>query len=98
MQDQQRCINICQHSSCLAQGAAKVLLAFKMADLPDHTIIMTTGCLGQCSTSPTVYITPDEVWYCRVQPSDVPIIVEQHLKAGKLVQEKLHPRFHQGFG
>ena len=27
---------VCQHSSCLRQGAARVLLAFQVEDLPDN--------------------------------------------------------------
>ncbi|WP_013320963.1 (2Fe-2S) ferredoxin domain-containing protein [Gloeothece verrucosa] len=92
--EHQRCVMVCQHQSCQVQGAAKVLLAFHMADLPDDTLVMPTGCQGQCSTSPTVRIIPEEIWYCRVQSTDVPLIVEQHLKGGKPVKEKLHPRFH----
>ncbi|ACK71151.1 2Fe-2S ferredoxin [Gloeothece citriformis PCC 7424] len=90
----QRCVMVCQHSSCIVQGSAKILLAFQLADLPDDTFVMASGCQGQCSTSPTVRIIPDETWYYRVQLDDVNKIVEQHLKAGQPVTEKLHPRFH----
>ena len=31
-----RYVMVCQHSSCLRQGAARVLLAFHVADLPDN--------------------------------------------------------------
>jgi (2Fe-2S) ferredoxin len=53
-----------------------------------------SGCLGQCNIGPTVRVIPDEIWYYRVTPEDVPLIVEQHLKQGEPVQEKLNPRFH----
>lgn len=87
-------IMVCQHSSCAVQGALKVLSAFELADLPDDAIVMTSGCQGQCSTSPTVRILPEETWYFRVKPSDVERIVEEHLKGGKPVRSLLNPRIH----
>jgi (2Fe-2S) ferredoxin len=37
---------------------------------------------------------PDETWYCRIQPSHIPEIVQQHLRGNQPVQSLLHPRFH----
>jgi len=91
---QKRFVMVCQHSSCLVQGASKVLLAWQMADIPEDVIVMTSGCQGQCSTSPTVRIIPEETWYCRVKPEDVNQIVEEHLKNGQPVNRLLHPRIH----
>ncbi|GFE70342.1 ferredoxin [Chroococcus sp. FPU101] len=89
-----RCVHVCQHSSCLRQGSAIILLEFQLADLPEKTTILPCECQGQCSASPTVVVTPDQTWYYRVTPKDVTKIVEQHLKGGEPVKEKLHPRFH----
>ena len=90
------CILVCQHKSCLAAGSAEVLAAFENAQV-DGFEVTGTGCQGQCSSGPTVRIVPEETWYCRVKPSDVPVIVEQHLKGGQLVEAKLHPRIHMRF-
>ena len=91
-----RCVLVCQYKSCLTNGSEAVLAAFEAADLNDFTV-MGTGCQGQCSSGPTVRIVPEETWYCRVKPSDVPVIVGQHLKGGKRVEAKLHPRIHMRF-
>lgn len=91
---QQRCVLVCQHSSCVMQSSARILLALQITDLPEDIVVMSSGCQGQCSTSPTVRILPEETWYCRVQLSDVPLIVEHHLKRGKPLQNKLNPRIH----
>ncbi|HEY9832814.1 MAG TPA: (2Fe-2S) ferredoxin domain-containing protein [Stenomitos sp.] len=88
-----RCVLVCQHRSCLANGSEAVLAAFEAADLTDFTV-MGTDCQGQCTSGPTVRIVPEETWYWRVQPSDVPMIVEQHLKGGKPVDDKLNTRIH----
>ncbi|HEY9902917.1 MAG TPA: (2Fe-2S) ferredoxin domain-containing protein [Candidatus Sericytochromatia bacterium] len=93
---EERCVLVCQHTSCLAAGSAAVLAAFKAAE-PNGFTVTGTGCQGQCSSGPTVRIVPEETWYCLVQPSDVPIIVEQHLKGGQQVAAKLHPRIHMRF-
>jgi (2Fe-2S) ferredoxin len=91
---QKRFVMVCQHSSCLVQGSAKVLCALQMASVPDDVIVMTSGCQGQCSTSPTVRIIPEETWYCRVKPEDVNQIVEEHFKNHQPVTRLLHPRIH----
>ncbi len=93
---EERCVLVCQHTSCLAAGSAAVLAAFEATEVTEFRV-MGTGCQGQCSSGPTVRIVPEEIWYCRVQPSDVPVIVEQHLKGGKPVEAKLHPRLHMRF-
>ena len=90
------CILVCQYQSCLRNGSAEVLEAFEAAEVPGISV-QASGCQGQCSISPTVRITPEEIWYCRVKPSDVPLIVEQHLKGGKPVEALLNPRIHVRF-
>lgn len=86
-------VQVCQHRSCLRNRSDEVLLAFR-----DHQtaqiLVAETGCMGQCSAGPTVRILPDDTWYCRVRPEDVPRIVAEHLVEGRPVAEYLHPRFH----
>jgi (2Fe-2S) ferredoxin len=91
---QKRSIMVCQHTACLKNGSAQVLKTFQESDLPEDIIVKGVECQGQCSSGPTVRIIPEETWYCRVKPSDVSLIVNQHLKGGKRVEEKLHPRIH----
>jgi (2Fe-2S) ferredoxin len=84
---------ICQHRSCLKNGSAEVLAAFQARKISEVEV-QASSCLGQCTSGPTVRVLPDEIWYCRIQPSDVPEIVEQHLQQGKVVEAKLNPRIH----
>jgi len=88
---------VCQYQSCLKNGSAEVLAAFESADIPDNIIVEASGCQGQCSIGPTVRITPEEIWYARVKPADVPLIVAQHLQGGKPVKSLLNPRIHLPF-
>ncbi|HAC63931.1 MAG TPA: 2Fe-2S ferredoxin, partial [Cyanothece sp. UBA12306] len=46
MNNQQRLVIVCQHSSCKAQGSAKVLFAFQVANLPPDVVVRSTGCQG----------------------------------------------------
>lgn len=86
---------VCQHTSCLVAGSAAVLAAFG-EEVAGYKVV-GCECLGQCSTSPTVRVTPEEIWYYRVQPEDVPLIIEQHLKGGTPVEAKMNPRIHLRF-
>lgn len=90
-------MSVCQYRNCLNGGSAEVLAAFQANPIPD-VVVSGTGCLGQCSIGPTVRITPDELWYCRVKPEQVPVIVEEHLKHDRPVAAWLNPRFHPNFG
>ena len=88
-----RCVLVCQHQSCLRNGSAAVLAAFE-AHPVSGVKVEGSSCQGQCNTGATVRVTPDEIWYCRVKPSDVPVIVQQHLQAGKPVKALFNPRIH----
>ena len=91
--DTKHSVLVCQYRSCKKNGSAAVLAAFKSGEIPGVEVT-GSGCQGQCSTGPTVRVLPDETWYCRVQPQDVPEVIEQHLLHGKPVARLLHPRFH----
>jgi (2Fe-2S) ferredoxin len=92
-----RNISICQHQSCQRHGSAEVLNAFRQIPLPPGVTVHESGCLGQCSSGPTVKVNPDNIWYCRVKPTDIPVIVEQHLEQGEAVDALLNPRIHFKF-
>lgn len=64
---------ICQNTTCRKAGSAKVLAAFRSIAVPDVTVV-GSGCLGQCGNGPMVLVMPDQVWYRRVRPADVPLI------------------------
>lgn len=84
---------VCQNCSCRKQGAAKVLEAFQASPVPGVTAI-GCRCLGQCGNGPMVLVMPEEVWYCRLRPDEVPTVVERHLRGGKPVKGMLYSKFH----
>ena len=84
---------VCQNETCRQQGSKKVLAAFQ-AETPPEIEVESTGCLGQCGSGPMVLLLPEEIWYCHIHPDEVSEIVEKHLKQGRVVREKLYPKFH----
>ena len=87
------CVRVCLNRTCRKQGANLVLAAFEVSVVPQITVT-GSGCLGQCGNGPMVLVLPDMVWYSSVHPSQVPLVVEQHLLGGEKVKQMLYPRFH----
>jgi (2Fe-2S) ferredoxin len=82
-------------------GSAEVLAAFwsnPISNIESDIEIVASECQGQCNLGPTVRVLPDDIWYCRVQPADVPEIAVQHLQQGEPIDRLLHPRLHPKFG
>ncbi|MBE9180963.1 (2Fe-2S) ferredoxin domain-containing protein [Oculatella sp. LEGE 06141] len=84
---------ICQSKTCRKGGSARVLAAFEKCAVAEAAI-EASGCLGQCGNGPMVLVLPDDVWYCRVQPGEVPTVVQQHLQKDSPVQAMLYRKFH----
>ena len=94
-----RYVFVCQNHSCLGQNSQEVLKTFQaQTENWVGLYIEPSGCLGQFSTNPTIRVTPDTIWYYRVQPNNVPSIVTQYLKGNKplddLLKPKIYPRFY----
>ncbi|MBV8886392.1 MAG: (2Fe-2S) ferredoxin domain-containing protein [Chroococcidiopsidaceae cyanobacterium CP_BM_RX_35] len=84
---------VCQNRTCRKQGASKVLSAFQARPVQNITVT-GSGCLGQCGNGPMVLVIPEQVWYSGVQPSEVPAVIERHLKGGQPIVPMLYPQFH----
>jgi len=87
-----RQVIVCQNRTCRKQGSAKVLAAFQALPVPEVTI-MGSSCLGECGNGPMVLVMPEQVCYWRVNPDEVPAIVNQHLRGGKPVKAMIYPKF-----
>ncbi|MDJ1170964.1 (2Fe-2S) ferredoxin domain-containing protein [Roseofilum sp. BLCC_M154] len=86
-------VRVCQHQSCRKLGATQVLEAFELYPVEGVEVI-AVHCLGQCGNGPMVLVLPEEVWYCRVSPQEVPAVVERHLIGGNPVKGMLYRKFH----
>ncbi|HEY9738146.1 MAG TPA: (2Fe-2S) ferredoxin domain-containing protein [Trichocoleus sp.] len=91
-----RFVGVCQNRSCLRSGSDRVLAALAKHQSAE-LMIAASGCLGQCGSGPMVKVMPDNTWYCRVRPKDVPAIVTEHFQNDRPVKRLLHPRFHPQF-
>ncbi|MCB9495680.1 MAG: (2Fe-2S) ferredoxin domain-containing protein [Fibrobacteria bacterium] len=87
-----RVVYLCEGKVCGPAGGAENTAALREAlgerGVPGvHT--MRTGCQGFCKRAPVVSVQPDGVWYGEVTPTTARRIVEDHLVAGKIVEERV---------
>ena len=54
--------------------------------LQDEVRVIEAGCRGFCSMGPVLLVEPDGIFYIRVQPADVPELVEETLVKGRVVE------------
>jgi NADH:ubiquinone oxidoreductase subunit F (NADH-binding)/(2Fe-2S) ferredoxin len=89
-------VRVCLGPGCLPQGADKVAHAFKAAirakklKIPVKPLIKETGCHGFCSQGTLVNVAPQDLYYVRVKPEDVPEIVDTTLVKGKVIERLLY--------
>lgn len=87
-------IKVCSTTGCRAGGALKIIDAFKQElaerGLEDHIEIKKTGCRGFCENGPVMAIEPQDIFYNKVKPKDVPDIVSETLIHGEPVKQLLY--------
>jgi (2Fe-2S) ferredoxin/SAM-dependent methyltransferase len=76
--------------SCTANGSLRVIDALRR-ELAEQGVaasvqVTTCGSLGLCDRGPNLVVYPEGVWYSRVRPEDVPEIVREHLRGGRVVE------------
>ena len=88
------CVTVCGGTGCRAWGGEEVRLAFieeiRKQGLEDKVDVMRTGCHGFCERGPVVVILPKEIFYQQVVLGDVPEIVSETIKNGRLVERLLY--------
>jgi NADH-quinone oxidoreductase subunit F len=88
------CLAICAGTGCQAYGVSRVIEAFRKEletrGLADKVDILSTGCPGFCERGPLVTVKPSGIFYQRVQIKDVPVIVEETLINGRIVDDLLY--------
>jgi (2Fe-2S) ferredoxin len=67
---------------CGAKGGGELLELFReeveLRGIPPSAVLRNV-CTRRHEEGPVVFVYPDDVWYTRVEPKDVPEIVERHL-------------------
>ena len=83
-------VMVCRSTGCDATNSLAVIEAMKEEinhrGLEDEIEVVQTGCRGFCAMGPVMDIYPGGIFYCRVQPADVPEIVEETLIKGRVVE------------
>jgi NADH-quinone oxidoreductase subunit F len=81
---------ICEGTGCAASQAHDIRAALtaeiKRRRLDGEVRIVQTGCRGFCAMGPIVMIYPEGIFYCQVKPEDVPLLVEETLLKGRIVE------------
>jgi (2Fe-2S) ferredoxin/SAM-dependent methyltransferase len=76
--------------SCSAHGSDKLIECARREvmkqGLGDQVQITTCGSIGLCESGPNMVVYPDGIWYSGVTPDDVPEIVSEHFKSGRIVE------------
>ena len=80
--------HVCYAAGCLSSDCREVkdalIKALEHEKLTDKVKIKLTGCMGACTLGPTLIINPGQTLYCNLKPSDMPHIVKEHIKKGKI--------------
>ncbi|MGC8660618.1 MAG: NADH-ubiquinone oxidoreductase-F iron-sulfur binding region domain-containing protein [Desulfomonilaceae bacterium] len=86
-------IMMCAGTGCIASGSLDVKNALERElakrNLQDEVQIVMTGCNGFCAMGPLVVMYPDGIFYNQVKPEHAPIIVEEHILKGRVVEKLL---------
>ncbi len=71
---------------CGAKGGGELLEAFRL-EVERRGLapaaVLRNACARRHHEGPVVFVFPDDVWYTRVTPDDVPAIVERHLTSAR---------------
>ncbi len=93
---------VCCGLGCLAKNSQKVYERFVEMVKENHPQVRIekleekrsnptpTGCMGLCEAGPLVMIEPQGILYLRVQPEEVPTIVDRTLSKGEIVEDLVY--------
>ncbi len=95
MSEQQRVsLMVCAGTGCVSAGSLKIKQAIeeelKKRSLEKEIGIVLTGCNGLCAGGPVIAVYPDEIFYQKLRPEDIPHLVEEHFVKGRPVQKLMY--------
>jgi NADH-quinone oxidoreductase subunit F len=87
-------LRVCGGTGCRSLGGPKLLEALNQAldtaGLKGQVELVVTGCHGFCEQGPLVTVAPQEIAYQGVSPEDASAIINETLKAGRILEELLY--------
>ncbi len=85
---------LCGGTGCIASGSLKIKDALadeiKKRGLQNEISLTLTGCNGFCAQGPILIVHPDEIFYEKLTPDDIPYLVEEHFIKGRPVQKFMY--------
>jgi len=92
--NQGKILTVCCGTGCRAAGSLRVAEAFQdrlqKDGLEKEISLKQTGCQGLCGCGPVVVIRPQNIFYARVRPEDVPQVVDVSLKSDGKIENLLY--------
>ena len=86
-------VTMCSGTGCRAYDCTEVADAFveeiSRNGLKGEVSFRTTGCHGFCERGPIMVVHPQDIFYQRVGVKDIPEIVEETLRHGRIVERLL---------
>ncbi len=90
-QSHQYLVQICAGAGCISCDCLALHQALldtvKTLEIEDRILIKLTGCMGNCDVGPAMIIRPGGIFYCHLEPEDIPIIAEQHLLNNQIAEQ-----------
>ncbi|MBI5967324.1 MAG: NAD(P)H-dependent oxidoreductase subunit E, partial [Deltaproteobacteria bacterium] len=80
---------ICAGTACVSGRSLKVRQRLeqelKNRGLSEEVKVVITGCNGFCAEGPLMVVYPEGIFYGKLSPEDMPLIVEEHILKGRPV-------------
>ena len=93
-------ILLCGGTGCTSSGSQTLVKDCKKElikhELMDEVELVITGCFGLCELGPVVIVYPEGTFYSRVEPSDIPELVEEHLVKGRPLERLIYSEKKEG--
>jgi NADH-quinone oxidoreductase subunit F len=93
-QEKRKVITVSAGTCGQARGALEVIKALnkslKAFGLKEQVVLRITGCHGFCEAEPNIIIYPDRIFYQKLTPADIPTIVEETIRDGRVVEKYLY--------
>jgi NADH-quinone oxidoreductase subunit E len=84
----------CTGTGCVSAGAFSLCDALEeelqRQGVAEDYLVLRTGCNGFCAAGPIVVVQPEGIFYQKLKASDLPRLVEEHLRQGQPVEELLY--------
>jgi NADH:ubiquinone oxidoreductase subunit F (NADH-binding)/(2Fe-2S) ferredoxin len=85
---------ICGGTGCIATGGMKIKDALdkelRSRGLENEYKVVITGCNGFCAAGPIMTVFPEGIFYEKLKPEDIPVLVEEHLLKGRPVEKLMY--------